>query len=52
LTVRYFFDALDTEMRSSLLYRELDAEGDVLKHPDYLHEAYVAGKGLVQAMKR
>jgi hypothetical protein len=39
-------------MWSSLLYRELGADGDVLKHPDYLHEAYVTGKGLVQAMKR
>jgi len=44
LTVRYFFDVLDTELWKTLLYRELDLEGDVSKHPEYLQEAYEAGK--------
>jgi len=44
LTVKYFFDVLDTELFRSLLYRGLEFEGDVLKHPEYLEEAYLAGK--------
>jgi multimeric flavodoxin WrbA len=46
LTVKYFFDTLDTELYRSLLFRRLDFEDDVLKHPDYLEEAYEAGKAL------
>jgi multimeric flavodoxin WrbA len=52
LTVKYFFDAADTEMWRSLLYRGLDFEGDALKHPKYLEEAYASGKGLVEALGR
>lgn len=52
LTVRYFFDALDTELWLSLLYRGLDEEGAVLRHPDYLLEAYNAGKELARALPR
>jgi len=50
LTVRYFFDVLDMELWKTLLYRGLDFEGDVLKHPKYLQEAYEAGKGLALAL--
>ena len=50
LTVKYFFDVLDTELSRSLLYRELDFEGDVLKHPEYLDEAYLAGKTFAEAL--
>ncbi len=46
LSVRYFFDVLDTQLWKSLLYRELDFEGDILKHPEYLNEAYNSGKSL------
>jgi len=46
LSVHYFFDALDTEVWRTLLYRGLDEEGDVLQHPEYLEEAYQAGKEL------
>jgi multimeric flavodoxin WrbA len=49
LSVRYFFDVLDTELWKSLLYRGLDFEGDILKHPEYLNEAYQAGKALADA---
>jgi len=52
LTVRYFFDALDTELSQALLYRGLDFEGDVEKHPEYLEEAYMAGKNLVSAIEK
>jgi multimeric flavodoxin WrbA len=51
LTVRYFFDVLDAELWRSLLYRSLDFEGDVLKHPEYLGEAYRAGRELAQAIE-
>lgn len=44
LTIKYFFDVLDMELWKSLLYRQLDFQDDVLKHPEYLQEAYEAGK--------
>jgi multimeric flavodoxin WrbA len=46
-SVRYFFDTLDAEVWRTLLYRGLDHEGEVLQHPEYLVEAYQAGKELV-----
>ncbi len=51
LTVRYFFDVLDAELWRTLLYRELDFEGDVLKHPEYLQEAYETGRELTLVLK-
>jgi len=51
LTIKYFFDVLDMELWKALLYRGLDFEGDVLKHPEYLQEAYQAGKELAFALK-
>jgi len=51
LTVRYFFDVLDVALWKSLLYRQLDFENDVLKHPEYLHEAYETGKKFALATK-
>lgn len=50
LTVRYFFDVLDTRLWKSLLYRGLDFENDVLDHPDYLQEAYEAGRMLASLL--
>ena len=44
LSVRYFFDVLDIELWKALLYRQLDFQDDVLKHPEYLEEAYDTGK--------
>ena len=46
LTVKYFFDVLDTELYRSLLFRKMEFEDDVLKHPEYLEQAYEAGKTL------
>jgi multimeric flavodoxin WrbA len=51
LSIRYFFDVLDTELWRSLLYRSLDLEKDILGHPEYLLEAHRSGKELVQAIK-
>ena len=50
LTVKYFFDVLDMELWKSLLYRQLDFQDDVLKHPEYLEEAYEAGKQFTSAI--
>ena len=51
LTVKYFFDVLDMELWNSLLYRGLDFEGDVLKHPEYLKQAYETGIDFAKALK-
>jgi multimeric flavodoxin WrbA len=50
LTIKYFFDVLDTELWQSLLYRGLDFEGDVLHHPEYLEEANAAGRSFPQVL--
>jgi multimeric flavodoxin WrbA len=50
LTVKYFFDVLDMELFGTLLYRSLEFEDDVLTHPEYLEEAYEAGKALAKAI--
>jgi multimeric flavodoxin WrbA len=52
LSMRYFFDTIDMELWKALLYRGLDFEGDVLKFPEYLDEAYEAGKEYVKALNK
>jgi multimeric flavodoxin WrbA len=51
LTIKYFFDVLDTELWKALLHRGLDFEGDVLKHPEFLEEAYLAGKEICRSIE-
>ena len=51
LSIRYFFDILDMQLWKALLYRQLDFEGDVLKHPEYLEEAYETGRAFAEALK-
>ena len=50
LSVKYFFDVLDMDLWKALLYRQLDFQEDVLKHPEYLEEAYRAGKEFTSAI--
>ena len=50
LSMRYFFDTIDMELWKALLYRGLDFEGDVLKFPEYLDEAYEAGREYVNVL--
>jgi multimeric flavodoxin WrbA len=50
LTAKYFFDAIDMELWRSLLYRGLDFEGDVAERPQYLEEAYLAGRDFYEAV--
>ena len=52
LSMRYFFDTIDMKLWKALLYRGLDFEGDVLKFPEYLDEAYEAGKEYVKVLKK
>lgn len=47
LSVRYFFDALDTSLDKVLGFRGIDLEGDIAKHPEFIMEAYNAGKKIV-----
>lgn len=51
LSVKYFFDVIDTSLWKSLLFRGLDFEKDVLKHPEYLQEARDSGAQLVMSIK-
>jgi multimeric flavodoxin WrbA len=52
LSVRYFFDTIDMKLWKALLYRGLDFEGDVLKFPDYLDEAYQTGKAYAKELSK
>jgi multimeric flavodoxin WrbA len=52
LTVKYFFDAIHAEYAGELLFRGMDAKGDVLKHPEALEQAFEAGRKLVSDLKR
>lgn len=50
LSIRYFFDVLDTSLFRTLTYRQIDLEGEIEKHPEYIREAYDAGKALAEAV--
>jgi multimeric flavodoxin WrbA len=50
LTIRYFFDVLDMTLDQKLLYRGLDFEGDIEKHPEYLAEARTVGKTFAESV--
>ena len=50
LSLKYFFDVMDMKLWKALLYRGLDFESDVLKFPEYLDEAYEAGKEFAKAL--
>lgn len=52
MTVRYFFDAIDAVLWRKLLYRGIDFKNDIMKYPEYLKEAYMSGRELVQAIEK
>nr|MBP7323274.1 flavodoxin family protein [Deltaproteobacteria bacterium] len=52
LSARYFYDALDAELWRSLLYPGLEEQGAVQNHPQYLEEAYEAGKSLAEELMK
>jgi multimeric flavodoxin WrbA len=47
LTVKYFFDALGVDLVGQLLFKGVEAKGDIRTHPTALQEAFEAGKALV-----
>lgn len=50
LSVRYFFQALNTELTDTLLCRGLDQEGDARQQPDHLAAAHLKGKALASLL--
>jgi multimeric flavodoxin WrbA len=50
LTLKYFFDTIDTELSNSLLCRGLDEPDDVQGHPELLQRAYEDGAELAEQM--
>jgi hypothetical protein len=46
--MKYFFDALDLTFHRSLLYREVDAKGEILQHPTAMGEAFALGKEMAR----
>jgi multimeric flavodoxin WrbA len=52
LTVKYFFDVLNAEYVGELLYRGVEAKGDILKHPEALQQAFEAGRKLILEWKK
>jgi len=47
-TVKYFFDVLNVEYVGELVFRNVEAKGDILKHPEALQQAFEAGRRLVK----
>ena len=46
LTIKYFFQALNTEYTEELLIRGVDKRGEIKEHPDTLTDAYEIGARL------
>lgn len=51
LTVKYFFDAVNARYVGELLFRGVDAEGDILKQPNALTDSLSAGKRIVSEFR-
>ncbi len=48
LTAKYFFDVLNGEYAGELVFRGIDAKGDILNHPEAIQEAFETGRKLVR----
>ena len=48
LTVKYFFDVLNADYVGELVFRGIEAKGDILKHPEALRQAFETGRKLVR----
>ncbi len=44
LTVQYFFDALDVSYEGGLMFRDIEAKGDISQHPEALEQARELGR--------
>jgi multimeric flavodoxin WrbA len=40
LTAKYFYDALDMSYEGGVFVRRVEGKGDILKHPEFLKQAY------------
>ncbi|MHB8104040.1 MAG: flavodoxin family protein [Dehalococcoidales bacterium] len=47
LTTKYFFQAINAELKEELLIRSVDKKAEILGHPEYLAAAFELGKKLV-----
>jgi multimeric flavodoxin WrbA len=47
LTAKYFFDVINAKYVGELVFRGIDAKGDILNHPEALQQADEVGKKLV-----
>ena len=47
LTAKYFFDVLNADYVGELVFRNMDALGDIQKQPDALRQAFESGRKLV-----
>ena len=46
LTIKYFFQAINSEYKEELLIRGVDKKGEIKDHPGFLTDAYELGKRL------
>jgi multimeric flavodoxin WrbA len=51
ITVKYFFDAIGADFAGQLLFKGIENKGDIRNHPTALHEAFEAGKALVEKLE-
>ena len=51
LTVKYFFDVLNTGLWKTVLCREVDRKGEMEKREAYLKEAFEAGRALAKVLQ-
>ena len=51
LSVKYFFDCIDTALIKTLGYRGIDFEGDIKRYPEHLEEAFASGRELATALR-
>lgn len=51
LTVKYFFDVVNAGLWKTVLCRGVDRKGEIYNKPEYLNEAFAAGKGLAECLQ-
>jgi multimeric flavodoxin WrbA len=51
LTTKYFLDVLNAEYAGELVFRGVDAKGDILKQKDALKQAFETGRRLISDSK-
>ncbi|MFX1537673.1 MAG: flavodoxin family protein, partial [Promethearchaeota archaeon] len=49
VTVKALFNTLDVSYAGELVFPAIDEKGAITKHPDALHQAFLAGQRLVES---